>query len=170
MRTTQPACIYLTATEPPQTSCAEPKTVRVQYFPIDDSAAASGRREKALYQAHSTACVFAVSVGANLFGILAGHRSAANQHLHLIAHARILKRGDGCLHGRHGHGEQRRHADNVWVALPDCGNKTLRRDICAEIDHFESAALKHRRYNVLADIVQVALYGSDDHAHGHPLP
>src|ERR1035438_4159899 len=34
---------------------------------------------------------------------------------------------------------------------------------------FEAAAFKHRRDNVLADIVQVALYCPDDHAHGHPL-
>src|ERR1017187_663327 len=91
MRITQPACICVTATEPPQTSCEKPKAVLVQYFPIDYSVAASSCREKSLYQAHCTACAFAVSVGANLFGILAGHRSAANQHLHLVAHARILK-------------------------------------------------------------------------------
>src|SRR5208282_5697982 len=62
-----------------------------------------------------------------------------------------------------------RHADHVRFALYDGGDKVFRRDVGAEIDDFESAALEHGGDNVLADVVQVAFDSADDDADRHLL-
>src|ERR1039458_6542434 len=129
----------------------------VEYFRTVCSIIVSRYSKEISHQAYGAACVLAVAIRANLFGILHGDGSAANKYLHLGAQPRGLQCLDGCLHGWHGHRQQRRHADNLRLPLLNRGHKLLRRNIGAEIDHLESAAFEHGSHDVLADVVQVAL-------------
>ena len=51
----------------------------------------------------------------------------------------------------------------------DGGDEVFRRDVGAEIDDLESAALEHGGDDVLANVVQVAFDGADDDADRHLL-
>ncbi len=115
-------------------------------------------------RARSTAApgVGGVPVGADLGRELGGDRRAADDDL-----GPQVGRADRLHHGAHvGHrrGEQRGHADEVGVVLPRGVHEPRRRDVDAEVDDLDPAALPHHPDQVLADVVEVALDRADHRA------
>ncbi len=90
-------------------------------------------------------------------------RCAADQHDVVVAHALFLQRVDDDLHVRHRRRQQRRHAQDVGLVLLDRLEIVLDGIVDAEVDDLEAGAFHHHADEVLADVVDVALHGADDH-------
>lgn len=88
--------------------------------------------------------------------------SAADHDLDLVAHAGVGELLDDVALLVHGGGQQSGEADDVGVVLVDGVDELRAVNVAAEVDDFEVGAAHHKRNEVLADVVQVALNGADD--------
>jgi hypothetical protein len=80
----------------------------------------------------------------------------------LVAQALFDQGVDDHLHVRHRRGQQRRHPQDVGLVQFERGEELVDVGVDAEVDHLEAGAFEHHRREVLADVVDVALHGSDD--------
>jgi hypothetical protein len=69
---------------------------------------------------------------------------------------------DHDLHVRHRGGQQRRHPEDVGLVLVERREVGVDVAVDADVDDLEPCAFHHHRYEILADVVDVALDGSDD--------
>src|SRR5207247_3117802 len=85
----------------------------------------------------------------------------ADHYLHPLAHTRLDQRVDRALHPGHRRRHQRGDADDVRVVLLHGGHELFGRHVPAEVYDLEAGALEHHGHQILADVVQVALRGTD---------
>ena len=107
-----------------------------------------------------------VRVGADLARVARAQRGAADQHLHVPA---VTERTDRDLHlGQRG-GKEGRQADDVRIGIARGLREGFGPDVDTKVDHAEARTLHAHLDQVLADVVDVALDGAQDHgAQGRP--
>ena len=110
--------------------------------------------------------VVAVTVGPNLLGILARHRSPTHHYPYTPAHSPAPQCYQRRFHRRKRDREQRRQGDDVGRVPPHGGHEAGGRHIHPQIVNLESAALEQCGNQVLANVVEISLHGPDHYRAG----
>ena len=103
-------------------------------------------------------------VRANLIGICLGEHGSAHHHRH--ARRLFFQQGDGFTHGGHRGGHQGAQAYQPRAGIPHGLQYARGRHILAQISHGKAVIQQEHLDDVLADIVYIALNGSQHHAAG----
>ena len=90
-------------------------------------------------------------------------RCTADEHDVVVANTLLDHRVDNDLHVRHRRRQERRHAEDVRAMLLERLDVGFGVRVDAEIDHFEARPFHHHPDQVLANVMDVALDGADDH-------
>lgn len=90
-------------------------------------------------------------------------RRSADKHDIVVAYALFLHRVDHDLHIGHGRRQKGRHAKDIGLLAFDRIEIVLDRIVDPQIDDVEAGPLHHHADKVFADVVNVALDGSDHH-------
>ncbi len=107
--------------------------------------------------------VAAIGVCANGLAELFVQGRATDKHDVVIADAFLDHRVDHDLHVGHGCGQKGGHTKDVRLFGFDRFKIVLDRVVDTQIDDFKTGTFHHHRHKVLADVVDVAFDGADDH-------
>src|SRR3954452_5259440 len=134
-------------------TCAGTRSGRTGAALVDQPARGLGR----------PASVAAIGIGSARRSELLVERRATDQDDVVIADPAVTECLDDDLHVRHGRRQERRHPEDVRLVLLERGDELVGVRVDTEVEHLEARAFEHHPDEVLADVMDVALDGPDDH-------